>query len=161
MRSQRAVDRDAAITVLERNDHITPQGAIRERAGEEDERRPSAGRPPGQGPEPGFQSLGFHEYLLSLSVLGGRPETRVFAQQDSGAPGGQAALARMPFAAPLGHPPAGFCGDRRQAGLVVRPIGPSVRVIGGELELNAVDELLAAASDGLACLVLEGGAGDR
>jgi hypothetical protein len=31
-----------------------------------------------------------------------------------------------------------------------------VRVIGRELELNAVDELLAAASDGLACLVLEG-----
>jgi DNA-binding CsgD family transcriptional regulator len=62
----------------------------------------------------------------------------------------------MPFAAPLGHAPREVCGGRRQAGLVVRPIGPSVRVVGRELELNAVDELLAAASDGLDCLALEG-----
>jgi hypothetical protein len=47
MRSQREVDRDAAVAVLERDDDVTPQIMIRERAGEEDERRPPAGRSPG------------------------------------------------------------------------------------------------------------------
>ena len=62
MRSQREVDRDAAVAVLERDDDITPQVTVRERAGEEDERRPMTRRSPGQGSEPGFQPFGFHEY---------------------------------------------------------------------------------------------------
>src|SRR5215469_11340496 len=62
MRSQREVDRDAAVAVLERGDDVTPQVMIRERAREEDERRPLAGCLPGQGPEPGLQSFGFHRY---------------------------------------------------------------------------------------------------
>jgi len=40
MRSQREVDSDAAVAAIERADDVTPQVAIRERAGEEDERRP-------------------------------------------------------------------------------------------------------------------------
>lgn len=39
MRSQREVDRDAAVAVLERADDVTPQVVIRQRAGEEDQRR--------------------------------------------------------------------------------------------------------------------------
>jgi hypothetical protein len=58
MRSQREVDRDAAVVILERDDDVTPQIMIRERAGEEDERRPSAGRSHSQGPEPSFESFG-------------------------------------------------------------------------------------------------------
>ena len=57
MRAQREVDRDAAVAVLERGDDVTPQVPVRERAGEEDERRTVTGRPPGQRCEPGFESL--------------------------------------------------------------------------------------------------------
>ena len=63
MRAEREVDRDAAVAVLERGDDVTPQVAVRERAGEEDERRPVAGRSPGQRPEPGFQRSGFPAFF--------------------------------------------------------------------------------------------------
>ena len=74
MRSQREVDRDAAVAVLERGNDVTPQVMIRERAGEEDKRRPPAGRSPGQGPEPGFQPFGFHGYkTYSGYAMGASP----------------------------------------------------------------------------------------
>jgi hypothetical protein len=59
MRSQREVDGDAAVAVFERDDDVTPQVTVRERAGEEDERRPLTGRSPVQGTEPTLQSCGF------------------------------------------------------------------------------------------------------
>jgi len=62
MRSQREVDRDAPVAVLQRDDNVTPQVTIRDRTSEENKRRPLAGRPPGQRPEPGFQSFAFHKY---------------------------------------------------------------------------------------------------
>ena len=62
MRSQRKVDRDAAVVVLKRGDDVAPEVVIRERAREEDECGPPAGRVPGQGTEPGFKSSGFHGY---------------------------------------------------------------------------------------------------
>jgi hypothetical protein len=46
VRAEREVDRDAAVVVFEGGDDVTPQVAVRECAGEEDERRPSTGRPP-------------------------------------------------------------------------------------------------------------------
>ena len=58
MRSQREIDRDAAVAVLERGDDVAPQIAIRERAGEEDERRPITGRSPCEGSEPRVKPLG-------------------------------------------------------------------------------------------------------
>src|SRR5260370_34964385 len=74
MRSQREVDRDAPVAVLERDDHVTPQVAIRERAGEEDDGRPAAGRSPRQGPEPGVQPFAFHVHkTYSQYVLFGKP----------------------------------------------------------------------------------------
>jgi hypothetical protein len=57
MRSQREVDRDAAVAILKRDDDVTPQIAIRERACEEDERGPSTGRSPGQGSKPSFRAF--------------------------------------------------------------------------------------------------------
>jgi hypothetical protein len=54
MRSEGQVDRDAAVAVLELDDDVTPQIAVRERAGEEYERRPATGRSPSQGTEPSF-----------------------------------------------------------------------------------------------------------
>src|SRR5580693_6741028 len=60
MPPERKVDRDAAVAVPERGDDVAPQPMVRERPREEDERRPSAGRLPGQRPETGFQSSRFH-----------------------------------------------------------------------------------------------------
>src|SRR5580692_609622 len=69
MPPERKVDRDAAVVVLERGDDVAPQPMVRQRPREEDERWPSAGRLPGQRPEAGFQSAGFH--AKSSFVLGG------------------------------------------------------------------------------------------
>ena len=57
VRSERQVDGDAAVAVLERGDDVTPQVMIRERAGEEDERRSLAGRLPGQRCRAGFPAF--------------------------------------------------------------------------------------------------------
>jgi hypothetical protein len=62
VRSQGEVDRDAAVAILERGDDVTPQIAVRERPGEEDERRPLAGRSVRQGSKTGFQLFAFHAY---------------------------------------------------------------------------------------------------
>jgi hypothetical protein len=62
VRPQGEVDRDAAVAILERGDDVTPQVAVRERSGEEDERRPSARRPVRQGSKAGFQRFTFHAY---------------------------------------------------------------------------------------------------
>src|SRR5258708_21299025 len=80
MRSQREVDRAAPVAVLERDDHVRRQVAIRERAGEEDDGRPAAGRSPRQGPEPGVQPFAFHgyktysQYVILTSPFGRRAQ---------------------------------------------------------------------------------------
>jgi hypothetical protein len=62
VRSEGEVDRDATVAILERGDDVTPQVAVRERSGEEDEHRPLARRPVRQGPKTGFERFAFHRY---------------------------------------------------------------------------------------------------
>ena len=58
VRPEREVDRDAAVAVLERGDDVTPQVPVRERAGEEDERRALSGRPARQRGRAGSPAFG-------------------------------------------------------------------------------------------------------
>jgi len=62
MRPERQVDRDAAIAVFERDDHVAPEIAVRERAGEEDQGRASPGLPPSQRSETCLEPTTFHAY---------------------------------------------------------------------------------------------------
>jgi hypothetical protein len=81
MRPQREIDRDAAVAILERDDDVTPQIAIRERACEEDERRASTRRSPGQGPKPSFQPFRFHAMFDHGAIVRPANERAMRAQR--------------------------------------------------------------------------------
>jgi hypothetical protein len=54
VRAQRKVNRDAPVPIPEHAHDIAPQISIRQRAGEEHQRRSLPARSPAQRPEPGF-----------------------------------------------------------------------------------------------------------